>query len=212
VLGAVGIMLYRNQAGRPSNQPQPSALHSVAVLPLKNLSGDPDSEYFADGLTETFITELSRVRGLKVISRGSAFTFKDKDIDPREAGRQLGVAAVLEGSVRRSGDRMRVDVRLVSTQSGEVLWVGDAYERSIGDIQQPGTAGGIRAPVTGASAGNPFGRVGCGKQFAPHAEHVQVYYASSDRRQTVAGRHERLRSRREPRLFQHHANPSAEGP
>ncbi|HJQ26667.1 MAG TPA: tetratricopeptide repeat protein [Blastocatellia bacterium] len=134
VLGAIGITLYYSQTAPRSNQPPASAIHSVAVLPLKNLSGDPDNEYFADGLTETFITELSKIGGLKVISRGSVFTFKGKEVDPREAGRRLGVAAVLEGSVRRSGDQVRVDVRLVGTEDGKVLWAGDARERAIGDI------------------------------------------------------------------------------
>lgn len=134
VLATLAVIMYRGTGGRRSSTGAASPIRSVAVLPLKNLSGDPNSEYFADGLTESFITELSKVSGLKVISRSSVFTFKGKEVDPREAGRQLGVAAILEGSVRRSGDQVRVDVRLVSTADGEVLWAGDAHEQSIKDI------------------------------------------------------------------------------
>ena len=133
-LAALAVIIFRGAIAGSSSPSLTSPIRSIAVLPLKNLSGDPESDYFADGLTETLITELSKVGGLKVISRGSVFAFKDKDVDPREAGRRLGVAAVLEGSVRRGGDQVRVDVRLVSTQEGEVLWAGDAHERSIGDI------------------------------------------------------------------------------
>jgi DNA-binding winged helix-turn-helix (wHTH) protein len=104
-LGVIVVVLYHNQTPRTTNQPLPT---SIAVLPLKNLSGDPENEYFTDGLTETFITELSKIKGLKVISRSSAFTFKGKEVDPREVGRRLGVASILEGSVRKSGDTVRV--------------------------------------------------------------------------------------------------------
>src|SRR5204863_3331233 len=99
-LAAVGLMLYRGQTTRAKNLAQ--APRSIAVLPLKNLPGDSDSDYFADGVTETFITELSRIPALKVISRASVFTLKDKAFDSREIGRRLGVEALLEGSVRRN--------------------------------------------------------------------------------------------------------------
>jgi TolB-like protein/Tfp pilus assembly protein PilF len=104
------------------------------VLPLKNLSGDPEDEYFNDGLTETFITELSKIKGLKVISRSSVFTFKGKEVDPREVGRRLGVEAILEGSVRKSGDTARVETRLVSTEDGRVIWASNTFDRSLKDI------------------------------------------------------------------------------
>jgi TolB-like protein/DNA-binding winged helix-turn-helix (wHTH) protein len=111
-----------------------SPVSSIAVLPLKNLSDDAANEYFSDGLTETFITELSRIDSLKVISRNSVFAFKGKELDPREVGRQLGVSAVLEGSVRKNGDTVRVDVRLVSTKDGSVIWTADTYNRALKDI------------------------------------------------------------------------------
>lgn len=112
----------------------PSPIRSIAVLPLKNLSNDATSDYFSDGLTETFITELSKIDGLKVISRNSVFTYKDKEVDPREVGKRLDVAAVLEGSVRWNGDTVRVDVRLVNTVDGGVIWSGRSYDRALKDI------------------------------------------------------------------------------
>ena len=132
-LGAIAIIVFRGQTARTSNQ-RVIPIRSIAVLPLKNLSDDPESEYFADGLTETFITELSKVRELKVISRGSVFTFKGRDVDPREIGRRLGVGAVLEGSVRKSGDTVRVETRLVSAEDGSVIWVGNTFDRALKDI------------------------------------------------------------------------------
>jgi TolB-like protein/DNA-binding winged helix-turn-helix (wHTH) protein/Flp pilus assembly protein TadD len=109
-------------------------ISSIAVLPLKNLSDDAANEYFSDGLTETFITELAKIDGLKVISRNSVFTLKGKDVDPREVGRKFNVAAILEGSVRKSGDTVRVDVRLVDTTDGSIIWSGNTYDRALKDI------------------------------------------------------------------------------
>jgi TolB-like protein/DNA-binding winged helix-turn-helix (wHTH) protein/lipopolysaccharide biosynthesis regulator YciM len=133
-LGTIALSIYRGQAEHTSNQPRTAPVRSVAVMPLMNLSGDPANEYFTDGLTETFITELSRIRELKVISRGSAFTFKGKDVDPRDVGRRLGVEAVLEGSVRRSGNTVRVETKLVSTDDGRVIWAGNTFDHNIKDI------------------------------------------------------------------------------
>lgn len=128
----ISLILYSSYVSR--TQTQLSPFRSIAVLPLKNLTGDPAQEYFSDGMTESLITELAKINGLKVISRGSAFTFKDKEVDPREVGTRLGVMAVLEGSIRKSGDRLRVEVRLVSTQDGRVFWVGDRYDRALTDV------------------------------------------------------------------------------
>lgn len=132
IAGAVVILSYRPRPAATEAAPAP--IRSVAVLPMKNLTGDPEDEYFSDGITESLINSLSKIEGLKVISRGSSFAFKGKDADPREAGRLLGAAAVLEGSVLRSGERVRVNVRLAGTPDGQVLWSGDAYDRSAGDI------------------------------------------------------------------------------
>jgi TolB-like protein/DNA-binding winged helix-turn-helix (wHTH) protein/Flp pilus assembly protein TadD len=131
VLTIAAVSVFR-KAG--SNASSASPIRSIAVVPLKNLTGDPAQEYFSDGMTESFITELSRISELKVISRASAFTFKDGAVDPRDVGRRLGVAAVLEGSVERSGDRVRVAVRLVSVADGRVIWASNNYDRALKDV------------------------------------------------------------------------------
>ncbi len=106
---------------------------SVAVLPFISFSDDPDDGYFADGLTEELINGLAQLEGLKVPGRTSSFYFKGRDQDLREVGRQLAVAHVLEGSVRRSGDRLRVTVQLVSTADGFHLW-SRTYDRELTDV------------------------------------------------------------------------------
>jgi TolB-like protein/DNA-binding winged helix-turn-helix (wHTH) protein/Tfp pilus assembly protein PilF len=130
---ALGLWLSERAAGRAA--PPPVAVgRSIAVLPLENLSGTPADEFFSDGITEELITKLSKIRGLKVISRGSVFRLEGKNLDPREVGRQLGASAVLEGSVRKGKDSVRVLVRLVNAEDGRVLWSHDSNERAIGDI------------------------------------------------------------------------------
>ncbi len=109
-------------------------IRSIAVLPFKNLSGDQAEEYFSDGMTESLITALSKIDGLKVISRGSTFRYKGNETSPPEIGKQLGVAAVLEGSVRKNGDSVRVAVRLVSAEDGRVLWSNESNDRKISDV------------------------------------------------------------------------------
>jgi adenylate cyclase len=106
---------------------------SLAVLPFSNLSGDPEQEYFSDGLTEDLITDLSRIAGLSVIARNSTFTYKGRAVRVEEVGRELGVSHVLEGSVRRSGDRVRINAQLVDATSGSHLWA-ERYDRSLDDI------------------------------------------------------------------------------
>src|ERR1700730_8211730 len=99
---------------------------SIAVLPFTNMSGDPEQEYFADGMAEDIITALSRISRLLVIARNSSFTYKGKSIDIREVGRELGVNYVLEGSVRRSGGRLRISGQLIDAGSRTPLW-GDPF-------------------------------------------------------------------------------------
>src|SRR5262245_3801228 len=129
--GVAALVRSRRPA---SNSGTRARINSIAVLPIKNLTGDPANDYLSDGITESLITRLSKTGDLKVISRGSAFTFKDKSLDPKEAGRLLNVSALLEGSLIRSGERLRVNVRLVSTADGEVLWAGDSNDRQIAEI------------------------------------------------------------------------------
>ena len=132
IMMAVGVTVWNRSGTAPQTLTSP--VRSLAILPLRNLSADPGDEYFSDGLTEQLINKLSRIEGLKVISRGSAFLFKGQEIDPREVGKKLGVAAVLEGSVLKNGERVRVNTRLVSADDGRVLWASDAYDRASGDI------------------------------------------------------------------------------
>jgi adenylate cyclase len=106
---------------------------SIAVLPFTNMSGDPEQEFFADGITEDIITELSRFRSLFVIARNSTFTFKGKAVDISEVCRQLGVRYVLEGSMRQAGNRARVTAQLIEAASGSHLWA-ERYDRDLEDI------------------------------------------------------------------------------
>ena len=106
---------------------------SIAVLPFDNMSGDPEQEFFVDGLTEDIITELSRFRDLLVISRNSAFTYKGKAINVQKAAKELGVQYVVEGSVRKAGDRVRVTVQLIDGETETHIWA-ERYDRKLEDI------------------------------------------------------------------------------
>ena len=106
---------------------------SIAVLAFQNMSGDPEQEYFADGIAEDIITELSRFKSLFVIARNSSFTYKGRPVDVKQVGRELGVRYVLEGSVRRSGPRVRVSAQLIDAFSGEHIW-SERYDQTAGDI------------------------------------------------------------------------------
>jgi serine/threonine-protein kinase len=113
----------------PAEDPRPS----VAVLPLVNLSPERDNEYFSDGMTEELITALGKVEGLRVAARTSAFAFKGTEADVREIGAKLNVGTVLEGSVRRSGRRLRLTAQLVSTKDGYHIW-SEEYDRELSDV------------------------------------------------------------------------------
>jgi len=117
----------------PINSPAPSDRPSVAVLPFNNLSGDPEQEYFSDGITEDIITDLSKVSGLSVIARHSAFSYKGKPLKVQQVGRDLGAAFVVEGSVRKAGQRVRVTGQLVNCEDGSALWA-DRWDRDLTDI------------------------------------------------------------------------------
>jgi TolB-like protein/class 3 adenylate cyclase len=109
------------------------AIPSIAVLPFTNMSSDPEHEFFADGLTEDLITDLSQAQGLFVIARNSSFAYKGKSIDVRSIARDLGVRYVLEGSARRSGERVRINVQLIDALKGGHVWA-ERFDRSLGDI------------------------------------------------------------------------------
>jgi adenylate cyclase len=106
---------------------------SIAVLPFQNMSGDPEQEYFADGITEDLITELSRFNSLFVIARNSSFSYKGRSPDVRQVGRELGVRYVLEGSIRKSSNRIRVTGQLVDALTGNHIWA-ERYDRVLEDI------------------------------------------------------------------------------
>jgi adenylate cyclase len=106
---------------------------SIAVLPFENMSGDPEQEYFADGMVEEIITALSRFKWLFVIARNSSFTFKGRAVDIKEVGRRLGVRYVLEGSVRKASGKVRIIGQLIDAETGTHLWA-DRFERDLTDI------------------------------------------------------------------------------
>ncbi|WP_024517951.1 adenylate/guanylate cyclase domain-containing protein [Bradyrhizobium sp. Tv2a-2] len=119
------------ERGRPGASSAPPL--SIVVLPFANLSGDPEQDYFVDGVTESLTTDLSRISGSFVIGRHTAFTYKGKPVDPNKVGRELNIRYVLEGSVQRSGNRLRVNAQLVDAQSGQQLWA-ERFEKPVTDL------------------------------------------------------------------------------
>ena len=106
---------------------------SIAVLPFTNLSGDAEQEYFADGMADDILTELSRARWLFVIARNSSFTYKNRAVDVKQVARELGVRYVLEGSVRRFKERLRVNAQLIDAETGNHVWA-ERFDREIVDV------------------------------------------------------------------------------
>jgi len=120
---AVAVAAPKNATDKPS----------IAVLPFTNMSGDPEQEYFSDGITEDIITELSRFRSLLVLARHSSFAFKGRAVDVTEIGRKLGARYVIEGSVRKAGNRIRITAQLVEAATGSHLWA-ERYDRNLLDL------------------------------------------------------------------------------
>ncbi len=121
-------------AAPAATAPRPASVRlSIAVLPFTNMSGDPEQEAFSDGMTEDIITNLSQLEDVDVISRSSVFTYKGKAVKVQDVGRELGVGYVLEGSVRKSGERVRVTAQLVDTATGHHLWA-ERYDRDLADV------------------------------------------------------------------------------
>jgi adenylate cyclase len=134
------VRVYRLQVGETASAPSPSISRSpspetpsLAVLPFQNMSGNPEQEHFCDGLVEDILTTLAKLSGLRVIARNSSFVFKGRAVDVREAAKQLGVRHVLEGSVRKSGNRIRITTQLIDAKDGTHVWA-ERYDRSIDDI------------------------------------------------------------------------------
>ena len=118
----------------PTDQPRgTSARKAIAVLPLANMSADPENEYFSDGITEDIINALAKVPGIQVASRTSSFAFKGRDVDLRQIGDKLGVTSVLSGSVRKVGNRIRIVVQFVPVESGYHIW-SETYDRQLEDV------------------------------------------------------------------------------
>ena len=105
----------------------------MVVLPFANLSGDPSQEHFVDGVTESLTTDLSRIRRAVVMGRNTAFTYKEKAVDLKQIGRELNVRYVIEGSVQRGGNRMRVNVQLIDAETGNHLWA-ERFDKPLTDL------------------------------------------------------------------------------
>ena len=135
---ATGLLMFQLVRSKPTSQAQITAAampsqKSIAVLPLLNESGDPGDEYFSDGLSEELIAALAQVRGLKVIGRSSSFRFKDKKEESKAIGEKLGVSTLLEGTVRKQGDQVRIVAELINAADGSELW-SRTFDRELKDI------------------------------------------------------------------------------
>jgi TolB-like protein/class 3 adenylate cyclase len=123
------------QSGAATSKFEPASSNrpSIAVLPFANMSGDPEQEYFADGISEDIITGLSKLRWFFVIARNSSFAYKGKTVDVKRAARELGVRYILEGSVRKGGDRVRITAQLIDAATGNHIWA-DRYDGELTDV------------------------------------------------------------------------------
>jgi len=151
-IAVASIVLWRQQVAPPPPAPQPpqatQPAASIAVLPFVNLSGDPQNEYFGDGVAEEILNALDRIEPLHVAARTSAFSFKGKDTSVKDIGGALGVANVLEGSVRRDGERVRINVELIDAATGFRVW-SSSFDRDVHDIfaVQDEIAGAVAAAL-----------------------------------------------------------------
>jgi TolB-like protein len=152
LIATVAILLVRRS---DLGKPPPPANPVIAVLPFENLSGDPEQEYFSDGLAEEMLDRLGQVPGLRVIARSSSFGFKGKDVDVRRIAERLGVTTVLEGSVQRSGGRLKLAARLIDGATGQQVWSG-SFDREIEDVfeVQDELAAAVVAAVAPAARGD----------------------------------------------------------
>src|SRR5271167_65086 len=132
VVASVGDLVRgeRSPAAAPATAPRK---RSICVLPFANMSDDPQQEYFSDGISEDIITDLSKVSALSVVARNTAFTFKGKNVNIPEVARELGVSHVLEGSVRKAGNRVRITAQLIDGAAGDHIWA-ERYDRDLHDI------------------------------------------------------------------------------
>jgi adenylate cyclase len=174
---------------------------SIAVLPFNNMSGDPEQEYFTDGVSEDIITELSRFQSLFVIARNSSFTYKGKAVDVKQVGKELGVRYVLEGSIRKAANRIRVTAQLIDTLTGSHIWA-EKYDRVLEDIfavQEEVTeciVGAIAPQVDAAETLRSRRRPGNLTAYELGV-HASALAAESQQKSDVAARDEALRLGRE---------------
>ena len=160
------IRVYSLEVGKPAQAmpaivPPPEKAApprlSMVVLPFANIGGDPEQEHFVDGVTESLTTDLSRIRGAVVIARNTAFTYRGKHVDLKQIGRELNVRYVLEGSVQRGGNRMRVNVQLIDAETGNHLWA-ERFDKPLADLFDmqdeivARLAGALNAQLTAAEA------------------------------------------------------------
>ena len=120
-------------APAPASEKSAPPRLSMVVLPFANIGGDPEQEHFVDGVTESLTTDLSRIRGAYVVARNTAFTYKGKPLDVKTIGRELNVRYILEGSVQRGGNRMRVNVQLIDAETGNHLWA-ERFDKPLADL------------------------------------------------------------------------------
>ncbi|WP_433976003.1 tetratricopeptide repeat protein [Tunturiibacter lichenicola] len=187
LIAATAYILTRNRSAH-AKAPK---ITSLAVLPLKNLSGDPAQEYFADGMTEEVIGRLSMIRGLRVISRTSVMQFKDTVLLAPEIARKLGVDALVEGSVIREGDRIRVHAQLIRASTDEHFW-SETYDRELGDALtlESEVARSIAQRVEVTVSGEERARLVAARQVSPEAyeSYLQGMFAKGNRRAEIEKR------------------------
>ena len=135
LLSIPGLWLFTGYTPEHGDRSEisPASKPAIAVLPFKNLSNDPEQEYFSDGITADLITDLSKLSGLSVIARYSVFTYKNAEIDVHEVGEELGVSYMLEGSIRKSGDQVRISASLIDTHSNYTIWA-DRFDGTLDNI------------------------------------------------------------------------------
>jgi adenylate cyclase len=163
---ARSVHVYQIRLAEAENTPKSAAVDgapvlplpdkpSIAVLPFVNISGDPEQEYFADGMVEEIVTALSRIRSLFVIARNSSFTYKGQPVDMKQIGRELGVRYVLEGSVRKASQRVRINAQLIDATNGAHIWA-DRFDGSLEDVfdlqdKVSSSVAGVIEPALGAA-------------------------------------------------------------
>ena len=170
---AIALTLYRSRNGNPKIPSTP--IRSIAVLPLENLSGDPSQEYFADGMTELLIGNLARIRALRVISRTSVMRYKGIHRPLPEIARELNVDAVIEGSVQRSGGRVRVTAQLIHASTDTHLW-SSVYERDLTDVLrlQSEVAGAVADEIRVQVTPDERARLGSARSVDPQAHEAYL--------------------------------------